>query len=52
MKHYLLGFSIWHSNNSGFFQVWPVNKNKLSKYQTGNIFHCLKKTEVSIFTLF
>lgn len=48
MKYILLSFSIWHSNNSGFLKVWPINKNHLSKYRTGNIFHCLKKREVTV----
>lgn len=48
MEYILLSFSIWHSNNSGFLKVRPINKNHLSKYQTGNIFHCLKKREVTV----
>lgn len=52
MEYILLSFSIWHSNNSGFLKVRPINKNHLSKYQTGNIFHCLKKREVSVTNFF
>ena len=38
----LLSFSIWYTNNSSFFKMRPINKDRLPKHWWSYIFYTLK----------
>ena len=46
----LLSFSIWYTNNSSFFKMRPINKDRLPKHWWSYIFYILK-VKVKIYNL-